>query len=109
MSGAAACRGGLDHLAADQDGCGNATGLWCPSRSTARTPKKTLSLERSSVVVVTAPTGITVVHLGSVVSLTSTSYPARSASVFASHSRVVLLVSMLVSIRTCRGVDGACA
>ena len=54
-------------------GTGYATGLRCPSRSTARSPKWTLSLTRSMVTVVTSPTGMTFVQSGAVVSRHSTS------------------------------------
>src|SRR5204863_1310389 len=99
----------LGRAPAQVEGCGKATGLRCPSRSTARTPKNTLSLDTSSVVVVTSPTGTTVVQVGLVVSRYTTSYPARSASVPRAHRSVVWLVSWEVSISTLRGVPGACA
>ncbi|KUO16930.1 hypothetical protein [Streptomyces dysideae] len=40
-------------------GSGNATGLRSPARFTARTPKKTVSFDRSTSWVVTSPTGMT--------------------------------------------------
>src|SRR5260221_14234072 len=72
--------------------CGKATGLRLPLVSTARIPNCTLSLEMSSVTLVTLPTSMTSVQSGDVVSRITISYPAMLDSGLAFHWNELRLV-----------------
>src|SRR6266571_2266166 len=67
-------------------------GRWPLPWSTARRPNCRLSLEMSSVTVVTLPTLISLVQSGDVVSRVTTWYPARLDSGLAFQLSVVVLV-----------------
>ena len=94
----------LSYHPAQLAGSGNATGLRCPSRSTARTPKCTLSLEMSIVAEVTVADRD---HVGPVRLRSSRATRPRSrpgpARCRGCQRSVVSLVSCVVSMTTPRG------
>src|SRR6267142_6696101 len=96
----------LNRLCGHRSGNGTTGKLLCPSLSTARTAKITLSFEMGNVVLATFPTACVCSHSALVVARHSTSYVLARPPGEGSQVSVESFSSSLVTRRTLAGAAG---